>query len=73
MDIYRRFVSCPSKRLISDRQLRETKRLLLLSNNAASNITWQLGFKNPAYSARSFNRLVGCSPSAYHTKEAPVM
>ncbi|TXU28689.1 helix-turn-helix domain-containing protein, partial [Escherichia coli] len=55
-----------------DRQLREAKRLLLFSDNAVNNIAWQLGFKDPAYFARFFNRLVGCSPSAYRAKKVPV-
>ena len=59
-------------RLIFDRQLREAKRLLLFSDNAVNNIAWQLGFKDPAYFARFFNRLVGCSPSAYRAKKVPV-
>ncbi|WP_077726555.1 helix-turn-helix domain-containing protein, partial [Escherichia coli] len=64
-DICRRFANRPPKRLIFDRQLREAKRLLLFSDNAVNNIAWQLGFKDPAYFARFFNRLVGYSPSAY--------
>ncbi|PTJ06629.1 AraC family transcriptional regulator, partial [Staphylococcus succinus] len=28
--------------------------------------------KDPAYLARLFNRLVGCSPSAYRAKKVPV-
>ena len=71
-DICRRFANRPPKRLIFDRQLREAKRLLLFSDNAVNNIAWQLGFKDPAYFARFFNRLVGCSPSAYRAKKVPV-
>ena len=67
-----RFANRPPKRLIFDRQLREAKRLLLFSDNAVNNIAWQLGFKDPAYFARFFNRLVGCSPSAYRAKKVPV-
>jgi AraC family 4-hydroxyphenylacetate 3-monooxygenase operon regulatory protein len=63
-DICRRFANRPPKRLIFDRQLREARRLLLFSDSAVSEIAWQLGFKDPAYFARFFNRLVGCSPSA---------
>ncbi|MCZ5524453.1 helix-turn-helix domain-containing protein, partial [Escherichia coli] len=48
------------------------KRLLLFSDNAVNNIAWQLGFKDPAYFARFFYRLVGCSPSAYRAKKVPV-
>jgi AraC family 4-hydroxyphenylacetate 3-monooxygenase operon regulatory protein len=66
-DICRRFANRPPKRLIFDRQLREA-RLLLFSDSAVNEIAWQLGFKDPAYFARFFNRLVGCSPSVSRQK-----
>ena len=71
-DICRRFANRPPKRLIFDRQLREARRLLLFSDNTVSEIAWQLGFKDPAYFARFFNRLVGCSPSRYRAQKVPV-
>ena len=71
-DICRRFANRPPKRLIFDRQLREARRLLLFSDSTVSEIAWQLGFKDPAYFARFFNRLVGCSPSAYRAQKVPV-
>lgn len=71
-DICRRFANRPPKRLIFDRQLREARRLLLFSDSTVSEIAWQLGFKDPAYFARFFNRLVGCSPSAYRAQKVPI-
>ncbi|KAG6335984.1 hypothetical protein ID866_3106 [Astraeus odoratus] len=71
-DICRRFANRSPKRLIFDRQLREARRLLLFSDSAVSEIAWQLGFKDPAYFARFFNRLTGCSPSAYRAQKVPV-
>lgn len=67
-DICRRFANRSPKRLIFDRQLREAKRLLLFSDNAVNEIAWQLGFKDPAYFARFFHRLVGCSPSTFRAR-----
>ncbi|MDX7998209.1 4-hydroxyphenylacetate catabolism regulatory protein HpaA [Xenorhabdus sp. Reich] len=64
-DMCRRFANRPPKRLIFDRQLREAKRLLLFSDSPVFEIAYQLGFKDPAYFARFFNRLVGCSPSVW--------
>ena len=64
-DLCRRFANRPPKKLIFDRQLREAKRLLLFSDCAVNDIAWQLGFKDPAYFARFFNRLAGCSPSHF--------
>ncbi|MEG1652737.1 MAG: helix-turn-helix domain-containing protein, partial [Hafnia sp.] len=37
-----------------------------------SEIAYQLGFKDPAYFARFFNRLVGSSPSAYRAEQIAV-
>ncbi len=71
-DICRRFANRSPKRLIFDRQLREARRLLLFSDSTVSEIAWQLGFKDPAYFARFFNRLTGCSPSAYRAQKVPV-
>ncbi|WP_350305696.1 4-hydroxyphenylacetate catabolism regulatory protein HpaA [Photorhabdus viridis] len=67
-DMCRRFANRPPKRLIFDRQLREAKRLLLFSDCAVFEVAYQLGFKDPAYFARFFNRLVGCSPSLWREK-----
>ncbi|NRN29337.1 4-hydroxyphenylacetate catabolism regulatory protein HpaA [Photorhabdus heterorhabditis] len=67
-DMCRRFANRPPKRLIFDRQLREAKRLLLFSDCAVFEIAYQLGFKDPAYFARFFNRLVGCSPSFWRER-----
>ena len=64
-DMCRRFANRPPKRLIFDRILREAKRMLLFSDSPVSEIAYQLGFKDPAYFARFFNRLVGCSPSLW--------
>ncbi|CDL82920.1 4-hydroxyphenylacetate catabolism regulatory protein HpaA [Xenorhabdus szentirmaii] len=67
-DMCRRFANRPPKRLIFDRQLREAKRLLRFSDSPVSDIAYQLGFKDPAYFARFFNRLVGCSPSVWRER-----
>ncbi|MCC8366284.1 4-hydroxyphenylacetate catabolism regulatory protein HpaA [Xenorhabdus sp. PB61.4] len=64
-DMCRRFANRPPKRLIFDRQLREAKRLLLFSDSPVFEVAYQLGFKDPAYFARFFNRLEGCSPSIW--------
>ncbi|AWK40902.1 MULTISPECIES: 4-hydroxyphenylacetate catabolism regulatory protein HpaA [Photorhabdus] len=67
-DMCRRFTNRPPKRLIFDRQLREAKRLLLFSDCPVFEVAYQLGFKDPAYFARFFNRLVGCSPSYWRER-----
>ncbi|KLN96259.1 4-hydroxyphenylacetate catabolism regulatory protein HpaA [Moellerella wisconsensis] len=64
-DMCRRFANRPPKRLILDRILREAKRLLLFSDSPVFEIAYRLGFKDPAYFARFFNRSVGSSPSVW--------
>ncbi len=68
-DLCRRFANRPPKRLIFDRLLREAKRLLLFSACTVHETAYSLGFKDPAYFARFFNRLEGCSPSAYRATQ----
>ncbi|CDH22834.1 Regulator of the 4HPA-hydroxylase operon [Xenorhabdus bovienii str. kraussei Becker Underwood] len=64
-DMCRRFANRPPKKLIFDRLLREAKRLLLFSDSPVFEIAYQLGFKDPAYFTRFFNRLMGCAPSVW--------
>ncbi|MTC58296.1 Bacillibactin transport regulator [Providencia rustigianii] len=64
-DMCRRFANRPPKKLIFDRILREAKRMLLFCDSPVSEIAYQLGFKDPAYFARFFNRSVGTSPSQW--------
>jgi AraC family 4-hydroxyphenylacetate 3-monooxygenase operon regulatory protein len=68
-DLCRRFANRPPKRLIFDRLLREAKRLLLFSACTVHETAYSLGFKDPAYFARFFNRLEGCSPSVYRATQ----
>lgn len=71
-DLCRRFANQSPKRLIFDRLLREAKRLLLFSACTVHETAYTLGFKDPAYFARFFNRLAGCSPSAYRATQNPL-
>jgi AraC family 4-hydroxyphenylacetate 3-monooxygenase operon regulatory protein len=68
-DLCRRFANRPPKRLIFDRLLREAKRMLLFSACTVHETAYSLGFKDPAYFARFFNRLEGCSPSTYRAAQ----
>lgn len=70
-DICRRFANRSPKRLIFDRQLREAVRLLLFSDSTVSEIARSWGLKIRPISP-VFNRLTGCSPSAYRAQKVPV-
>ncbi len=64
-DICRRLASVSSKKLIYDRQIQEAKRLLIFTDTAINAIGYQLGFKDPAYFSRFFQRHAEASPSEY--------
>lgn len=55
----------PPKKLIHDRLLRETKRLLIFSNLSSNQISYRLGFKEPAYFSRFFKQNTGMTPQSY--------
>lgn len=64
----RRFANQSPKRLIFERVLREAKRLLRYSSDSVHQIAWALGYKDPAYFARFFHRMAGCSPSEFRNR-----
>ena len=64
-DICRRLADISSKKLIYDRQMQEAKRLLIFTDTAINNICYQLGFKDPAYFSRFFQRHAGMRPSEF--------
>lgn len=70
-DICRRFANRPPKRLILIGNYARRNDCCFFSDNAVNEIARQLGFKDPAYFARFFNRLAGCSPSQFRQPEVP--
>lgn len=64
-DICRRLAEISSKKLIFDRQMQEAKRLLIFTNTSINHICYQLGFKDPAYFSRFFQRHAGIRPSDF--------
>ncbi|MBI3146855.1 MAG: 4-hydroxyphenylacetate catabolism regulatory protein HpaA [Pseudogulbenkiania sp.] len=67
-DICRRMANLPSKKLIHDRLLQEAKRLLIFSASSVNEIAYHLGFKDPAYFSRFFQRYAEKTPSEYREK-----
>lgn len=67
-DICRRVADISSKKLIFDRQMQEAKRLLIFSDASINSVCYQLGFKDPAYFSRFFNRHAGVRPSLYRNQ-----
>lgn len=64
-DICRRLADISSKKLIYDRQMQEAKRLLIFTDISINQICYQLGFKDPAYFSRFFQRHAGIRPSEF--------
>ncbi|WP_299196945.1 4-hydroxyphenylacetate catabolism regulatory protein HpaA [uncultured Amphritea sp.] len=64
-EICRRLAGLPSKRLIMERLMQEARRLLTYSSAPITEISYQLGFKDPAYFARFFRRNAGITASQY--------
>lgn len=64
-EICRRLAGHPSKRLIMDRLIQEARRLLSFSSLPITEISYELGFKDPAYFARFFRRNTGKTAGQY--------
>jgi len=69
-DVCRRIADLPSKRLILERLMQEAKRLLLFTGSSANEICYQLGFKDPAYFSRFFQRYAQLTPGAYRQRQS---
>lgn len=67
-DVCRRIADLPSKRLIQERVMQEAKRLLLFSGSSANEVCYQLGFKDPAYFSRFFQRYASLTPGDYRQR-----
>jgi len=64
-DVCRRMANLPSKGLVHDRLLQEARRLLRFSTTPVGELSYQLGFADPAYFSRFFTRRVGMTPSQF--------
>lgn len=66
--ICQRVANCPPKRMIHERQLQESKRLLLYSQLSINDISFELGFSDPSYFSRFFRKLTSQTPRDFRTK-----
>lgn len=67
-EICNRIANTSSKKLIHDRMMQEAKRMIIHTDNSISNICYQLGFKDPGYFSRFFQRHSGMSPSNFRSE-----
>ncbi|SIP93401.1 4-hydroxyphenylacetate catabolism regulatory protein HpaA [Marinobacterium stanieri] len=56
------------KKLIHDRIIQETKRLLVFTEHSSNDICYQLGFSDPAYFSRFFKRLTGLTAQQFRQR-----
>ncbi|MGO3029080.1 4-hydroxyphenylacetate catabolism regulatory protein HpaA [Pseudomonas helleri] len=68
-DVCRRVADLPSKRLVLERLMQEARRLLLFTGHSANEICYQLGFKDPAYFSRFFQRYAQMTPGEYRLRQ----
>jgi AraC family transcriptional regulator, transcriptional activator of pobA len=64
-DIIKDFSGKSAKQLILDRAMLEAKRLLTYTDNNLKEITYNLGFEDPAYFSRVFKSQTGVTPVQY--------
>lgn len=64
-DICRRMAERPSKEIVHERVLQEARRLLRYSAVPVTEISYQLGFADPAYFSRFFTKRTGVPPSQF--------
>ncbi|TFH79899.1 4-hydroxyphenylacetate catabolism regulatory protein HpaA [Pseudomonas kribbensis] len=69
-DVCRRVADLPSKRLVLERVMQEARRLLLFTGHSANEICYQLGFKDPAYFSRFFQRYAQMTPGEFRLRQA---
>lgn len=68
-EICRRVAVLPSKQLVLERLMQEAKRLLLFTGHSSNEICYQLGFKDPAYFSRFFQRYAHMTPGEYRLSQ----
>lgn len=69
-DVCRRMAQRPSKEVVHERLLQEARRLLRFSGVPVSEISYQLGFADPAYFSRFFTKRTGTPPGQYRLAHA---
>lgn len=64
-NICRRLAARPSMEVVHERLLQEARRMLRFSGMPVGEISYQLGFADPAYFSRFFTRRAGVPPSQF--------
>ena len=67
--ICQRVSNCSPKKLIRERLLQEIKRMLIFSRLTINEVSYQVGFSDPAYFSRFFKKQTGVSPLNYRKSQ----
>lgn len=67
-EICRQIAGKSTKQLVNYRLLQEAKRLLIYTNQAISQVGYSLGFEDPAYFGRFFQRYANQTPGTYRAE-----
>lgn len=67
-ELSKQYLGQSASAVIRSRLVVEAKRLLLYSDQTASQAGYELGFEDPSYFGRFFKRYVGSSPSRYRDR-----
>lgn len=65
-----RIANTSPKKLIHDRVIQESKRMLIFSNLSSNEICYQLGFSDPAYFSRFFKKQTGMTTQKFRRHTA---
>ncbi|MBN4053861.1 4-hydroxyphenylacetate catabolism regulatory protein HpaA [Haliea sp. AH-315-K21] len=68
--ICKRISNSSPKKIIRERLLQEVKRMLTFSSLSSNEISYKLGFNDPAYFSRFFKAQTGMTPHSYRKKQA---
>ncbi|TYG34403.1 4-hydroxyphenylacetate catabolism regulatory protein HpaA [Lonepinella koalarum] len=67
--VCQKFSNISPKRIIIERQVKEAKRHLKLTQSSVYQIAYTLGFKDPAYFSRFFQKETGISPKVFRDQD----
>lgn len=68
--ICKRISNSSPKKIIRERLLQEVKRMLTFSSLSSNEISYELGFNDPAYFSRFFKTQTGVTPHSYRKQQA---
>jgi AraC family transcriptional activator of pobA len=66
--ITRDAIGVPAAVFVTDRVMREAKRMLTFTSLPIADVCYELGYQDPAHFTKSFSKSVGCSPRSFRNR-----